>query len=104
MNTWERRSGRRQIVEVLDVEVKPAVDREVALTGGVGNGSHTVVALGGAFISTRILRMWCGGRLEGLDPSGIVSHDVTMRETTEGVNLAKNLCVALHRLQADLFN
>ena len=84
--------------------MKPAVDREVALTGIVGNGGHTVVAFGGAFISARILRMCCGGSLEGLDPSSIVSHDVTVRETAEGVNPTKNLRVALHRLQADLFN
>jgi len=35
-----------------------------------------------------------GGKFEGLDPGGIVSRGTAARETTEGVNLAKNLGVA----------
>jgi len=62
------------------------------------SGRHTVTALGGA----GVLRMCGGGRFEGLDRPRWYS--IAARETAEGVNLAKNLGVAFHRFQMDLFN
>ena len=81
MDTRERRPRYREVIEILDVEVEPAVDGEVSLAGIVviGYGGHTFVgSFGGAFICTGVFGVGVWGGLERFYPGGVVSDDVAV--------------------------
>jgi len=58
VDAQERRPRPRDVVEILNIEVKPAIDGEMLLAGivVVGHGGHaTVGAFGGAFVCAGVL-------------------------------------------------